>query len=164
MSQPRFYFIDKVPKPDPPVANRQNFRGCNTFLSLPLPDVKQAISILLACCILGQASVRTFWVVHYQWNRAVYLSHCENKSKPALHCNGKCQLRKKMEVKSGNTPGEPRLPDSFHQIKDLQLFFESYTPLLQHAGVRPHLPSFPLYRAFYPDAPKMPLFKPPAAA
>ena len=30
-------------------------------------------------------------------NTAVFAKNCENKAKPALHCNGKCQMMKKMQ-------------------------------------------------------------------
>ena len=125
--------------------------------------MKQIFGLFLACCILGQASVRTFWVMHYQWNRAVYLAHCENKNKPDLHCDGKCYLKKKMEVKQDNDPKEPRLPESFHQIKDLQLFFEEGAELQNLAEVLSPILSFPVFRAFYEDVPGTRLLKPPAA-
>lgn len=125
--------------------------------------MKQIFGLFVACCILGQASVRTFWVVHYQWNRAVYLAHCENKNKPDLHCDGKCYLKKKMEVKTGNNPQEPKLPESFHQIKDLQLFFEANPELQFFTAISPTILPFPVFRAFYKDAPGTRLLKPPAA-
>jgi len=129
---------------------------------LPLSIVKQILSLFLACCILGQASVRTLWVLHYQWNRAAYIAQCENKNKPGLHCDGKCYLKKKMGVKTNENAGEPRLPESFHQIKDLHLFFEETAGLPKMAAALPTINSFPVCRTFYPDAPPKRLLKPPA--
>ncbi len=125
--------------------------------------MKQIFGLFLACCILGQASVRTLWVLHYQWNRAAYVAQCVNKNKPGLHCDGKCYLKKKMGVKTDDNPGEPRLPESFHQIKDLQLFFEETALFPKITAVLPHINSFLSSPAFYPDAPAKRLLKPPSA-
>jgi hypothetical protein len=35
----------------------------------------------------------------YLLNRASFVKNCENKARPALHCNGKCQMMKKSRIK-----------------------------------------------------------------
>lgn len=43
----------------------------------------------------------------YCLNTSIYIAHCENKANVAMHCNGKCQMEKKIRQenkKSGNTP------------------------------------------------------------
>ncbi|HAD13987.1 MAG TPA: hypothetical protein DCF33_16300 [Saprospirales bacterium] len=79
--------------------------------------------ILLLSGIVGQATIRTAWTIHYQMNRAEYLARCVNKDKPSLHCNGQCAFMK--EIAAREKSQEPQLPENFQQIKDIQLFFVS---------------------------------------
>ncbi|HNL38973.1 MAG TPA: hypothetical protein PKH43_07565 [Saprospiraceae bacterium] len=75
--------------------------------------------------MLGQATVRTAWVLHYQLNRSMYIRHCENRNKPSMKCDGKCYLKKKMMGTAGNDSRKtPQMPESFRDGKDLQLFAE----------------------------------------
>jgi len=37
-------------------------------------------------------------MVEYYTNTAAFAKNCENKAKPTLHCNGKCQMMKKMQA------------------------------------------------------------------
>lgn len=80
-------------------------------------------SIVLIFEIFGQASVRTAWALHYQLNRAAYIARCINKDKPTLHCEGKCAFMQQLREREKSN--EPQLPESFRQIKDIQLFFDS---------------------------------------
>lgn len=44
----------------------------------------------------------------YFTNAAKYAKNCENKAKPEMHCNGKCQMMKKLqqeEKKDRENPG-----------------------------------------------------------
>jgi hypothetical protein len=79
-------------------------------------------SIALILSIVGQASLRTAWALHYQLNRAAYLARCVNKDKPALHCDGKCAFMQ--QIKAREKSKEPQLPKHFREIKDIQLFFD----------------------------------------
>jgi hypothetical protein len=130
-----------------------------------VPAMKQLFSILLMCSILGQAFVRTAWTLHYQWDRAVYLKNCENRDKADLHCDGKCYLKKKMAASENPGPQEPQLPAGFHQIKDIQLFFEFSYPLPFLGESFVFTKPLPLYvEHCLPDAPHTGIFKPPAVA
>ncbi|HRI59344.1 MAG TPA: hypothetical protein PK228_06465 [Saprospiraceae bacterium] len=125
--------------------------------------MKQIFVFLLIGCISAQSFVRTAWTIHYQWNRAVYLKNCENRDKPNLHCDGKCYLKKKMAASENNNPKEPRLPEGFRQIQDIQLFFESFDLFPRLAGIPEGLTAIPRYaRRFLPDVSPAGIFKPPA--
>lgn len=89
--------------------------------------MKRLFIFLLVAGIVGQASLRTLWTLHYQLDRAAYIKVCENKNKPNLHCDGKCHLKKQMGVEDSSNTKEPKLPENFREIKDLQLFCESVT-------------------------------------
>lgn len=124
--------------------------------------MKQIFVFLLIGCISAQSFVRTAWTIHYQWNRAVYLKNCENRDKPNLHCDGKCYLKKKMAASENNNPKEPRLPEGFRQIQDIQLFFESFDLFPRLAGIPEGLTAIPRYtRRFLPDVSPAGIFKPP---
>lgn len=123
--------------------------------------MRSALSLLLICSILAQASVRTAWVLHYQWNRAVYLQNCENRNKPALHCDGKCYLKKKMAVQENNRSDAPVLPQQFFEIKDLQLFFEPGLVILLTAPLAEEHTQLPLYQPIRLESPCADIFKPP---
>lgn len=79
-----------------------------------------AALILLA--VLAQTFSKSFIVAGYYANTQAYAKNCENKAKPQMHCNGKCQMMKKIkaEEKKGQE-GSERKTD--HQI-DIP-FFES---------------------------------------
>jgi hypothetical protein len=124
--------------------------------------MQRFLTFLILCGILGQATIRTAWTLHYQLNRAVYLEKCVNKDKPSLHCDGKCAFKKQMAAREKNENKEPRLPENFSEIKDIQLFFEaeaipcfSIVALLEST-------SFPPFQTHFPEAPVSPLFRPPA--
>ncbi|MDX2280303.1 MAG: hypothetical protein NW218_12020 [Saprospiraceae bacterium] len=125
--------------------------------------MKKVFCFLLLCSILGQASMRTLLVLHYQWNKAVYLQNCENRDKPDLKCDGKCALRKKMTVDTAQnqTKGSPQLPDQFRQIKDLQLFIECNEAFQLHASLEESLATLPPYLVWGTNAPKRTIFRPP---
>lgn len=75
--------------------------------------------------MLGQASVRTVLLLHYQWNREAYVQRCENVARPELDCQGKCYLKKKMMAAEGRqSDNRQPLPAFFFSWKDLSLFWE----------------------------------------
>ncbi|MEI7964211.1 MAG: hypothetical protein WCH29_03520 [Chitinophagaceae bacterium] len=38
-----------------------------------------------------------FIAINYSINTALFAKNCENKARPKMHCNGKCQMMKKMK-------------------------------------------------------------------
>lgn len=69
---------------------------------------------------------------------------------------------KEVAAREQKNTQEPRLPDGFREIKDIQLFFE--TPVFlrfttSHFSVALELPP---YQIQIPDAPAADIFKPPA--
>lgn len=45
----------------------------------------------------GSVLSRTVIVMDYYANTAVYAANCINKTMPAMHCNGKCQMMKRLQ-------------------------------------------------------------------
>ena len=126
--------------------------------------MKQVLVFFLISCIASQAFVRTAWALHYQWNRAVYLKNCENRDKSDLHCDGKCYLKKQMAASENSNPKEPQLPTGFHQIKDIQLYFESVDLFPHFHAIPARLTLLPPFGQLFPnDVPLAGVFKPPTA-
>jgi hypothetical protein len=80
--------------------------------------LRQTAAFLLLLCFLAQSFSRWLVVVDYCVDTAAYAKNCVNKDKPNMHCNGKCQLCKKMqqqdnpdkqtpERRSGNDKNDP---------------------------------------------------------
>jgi len=59
--------------------------------------VKPVGAILLLFVFFAQCFAQSFIVIKFYTNRAYYASVCENKARPMLHCDGKCQLAKKLK-------------------------------------------------------------------
>lgn len=57
---------------------------------------KISIIILLAA-FAAQSFNRAMIVFEYYTNTAAFVKNCENKAKPMLHCNGRCQMMKKLK-------------------------------------------------------------------
>lgn len=126
--------------------------------------MKQVVSLFLVMSILGQATVRSLWTLHYQWNRAMYLQFCENRAKPELHCDGKCYLEKRIVGQDDQGPKEPRLPETFRHLQDILLFCEVSTlPVFVAQDFLAEIP-FPPYLNHPADAHPGAVFRPPATA
>jgi hypothetical protein len=57
----------------------------------------QLIVILFLASFLAQTYSRFFIIADYYANTAKYAALCENKAILNMHCNGKCQLMKKLK-------------------------------------------------------------------
>jgi hypothetical protein len=56
------------------------------------------ITSIVFILVLGTQSFKGGWVVlNYYTNTVSFAKNCINKAKPKLHCNGKCQLMKKLQ-------------------------------------------------------------------
>jgi hypothetical protein len=60
--------------------------------------MQRIAAFILILAFLGQTFNQGFSYIGYVINKAEYLRNCENKYKPMLHCEGKCQLMKKIEA------------------------------------------------------------------
>ena len=102
--------------------------------------------LLVSFIILGflfQAFNKVGLMVSYQFNKDfISANFCENKDKPALHCDGKCHLAKQLQKadseESKNPSQRSNLQDafnlfsaqndsfSFKPVEQLFLFFSVY--------------------------------------
>jgi hypothetical protein len=71
--------------------------------------VKPLLALFLLISFLAQTFGQAFIVANYYLNTAAFAKNCENKDKPRLNCNGKCQMMKKLkahEKKEQQDPGQ----------------------------------------------------------
>lgn len=68
---------------------------------------KQLGALLILFAFLTQTFSRTFILVDYYTNTEAYAKNCENKDKPVMHCNGKCQMMKKITAQEKKDQQNP---------------------------------------------------------
>ena len=59
--------------------------------------IKQLITFILLMSFAAQTFNKVFIVVDYYVNTSSFAAHCENKAKPLMKCNGKCQMMKELK-------------------------------------------------------------------
>jgi hypothetical protein len=98
---------------------------------------KQVLTILLFTAFAVQTfSSGLIWFNYYSNTRA-FAKNCENKTRPALHCNGKCQAMKKIqqqekkEQQNGERKSENKL-----QVLSSKSFFYCYPDIASPAIVK----------------------------
>lgn len=77
------------------------------------------LSLLLIFAIFGQTFHNELLLMDYLINTSAYAAHCVNKEKTEVHCNGMCQLGKKMDDDQ-NTES----PQNIVKIEQVVLFYD----------------------------------------
>src|SRR6478609_5391748 len=82
--------------------------GWRNIFATETTTVKALSVIFLSLVILLQPLSKLVLVAEYQVNKN-YIAEflCVNKSKPTLHCNGKCQLKKELKATDGHSENHP---------------------------------------------------------
>ena len=96
----------------------------------------------------------------YMVNLEAYKKGCVNKSKPMMHCNGKCQMLKKMKQQEGSSEANAPAP-KFNQI-DLVLSSKSFFPSLQFISSNSRL-VYDIYNVDFESNNLGSIFHPPGA-
>jgi hypothetical protein len=78
------------------------------------------LAILLLIAFLAQTFSKGLIIANYYTNTEPYAKNCINKAKPKMHCNGKCQMMKKLKQEE-NKDGQNS--DRKTEIKTDLLFF-----------------------------------------
>ena len=58
---------------------------------------KQSAAIFLLIAFVAQTFSNGFVMLDYYINKVAFVKNCVNKAQPAMHCNGKCQMMKKLQ-------------------------------------------------------------------
>ena len=53
--------------------------------------------IVLINALMAQTFPKTLVLIDYYFQTSIYAAYCINEDKPEMHCNGMCQLDKKMD-------------------------------------------------------------------
>lgn len=72
--------------------------------------------ILLILSMLTQSLSRGIIVLSYFTNKQAYERYCINKAKPQLHCDGKCQVAKKIKDEEARDQKDPLKGSSFSEV------------------------------------------------
>ena len=63
---------------------------------------------------LAQTFSKSFIVADYYMNTGAFAKNCVNKAKPKMHCNGKCQMMKKLKEQEKK---EEQVPERKAELK-----------------------------------------------
>jgi hypothetical protein len=85
--------------------------------------LKQLSAFVLLVALLAQTYSKAFVVFHYYINTTSFAKNCVNKAQPTMHCNGQCQLMKKLKQKERT---ESKAPESKGENKDETLSSKSF--------------------------------------
>jgi len=69
--------------------------------------IRQVAAIFLLFSFALQVFNRSIIVLDYFANTASFAKNCENKARPMLHCNGKCQMMKKLKEEEKSDQQNP---------------------------------------------------------
>ena len=105
---------------------------------------------------LVQTFSKAFTIAGYYANTASFAKNCENKAKPVMHCNGKCQMMKKL-TREDNTEKQNQgsRADSRDDVLSHASFFPSIHVALivfenSYFPVKPRLAVNSSSRIFHP--------------
>jgi hypothetical protein len=88
--------------------------------------LKSLGAILFFIIFFAQTFNQFFIVFGFYANRSYYTSICENKARPILHCNGKCQLAKKLRQEEKK---DQQNPQRRFENKTDNIIFLSYSSI-----------------------------------
>jgi hypothetical protein len=91
---------------------------------------KQITSILLLLAFAIQTFSGGFVVLNYYTNTAAFAKNCVNKARPKMHCNGKCQMMKKLkeeEEKKDQQLPERKVENKIEVLSSKSFFYSAAT-------------------------------------
>lgn len=127
-----------------------------------LCSVKAFIAAILSLCLCCQCFVQLGVIGWYELNKKYIAANlCENRDKPAMHCNGKCCLKKQLK-KLDDEKGSQNGSSSSKQIQPDAVVFivpAVISVSYQHTGT---LKTFgPAYKNGYSFSARRDIFHPP---
>lgn len=86
-------------------------------------------TILLLAAFVAQVFTGQLIRLDYMVNTGAYAKNCENKARPKLHCNGKCQMMKKLkEAEKKEQDNAERKYENKEQVLSSKSFYATVTP------------------------------------
>jgi hypothetical protein len=90
---------------------------------------KQLTAAILLLAFMASTFCQAAIVANYYTNTAAYAKNCENKARPQMHCNGKCQMMKKLQQEEKQNEENP---DRKAENKNEIISINSFPGLLCH--------------------------------
>lgn len=100
-------------------------------------------------------------VFDYKANTNAYALNCENKARPQMHCNGQCQLMKKLKKEEKKDQENPDRKSENKQ--EVLLSSKSFFPFIQIYTVVENKPLYPLYNTGHATDMPRSILRPPIA-
>ncbi len=86
--------------------------------------LRQATATIFILAFLVQSFSGQFIRIDYYLNTAAFAKNCENKARPKMHSNGKCQMMKKMQQEEKKNQQVPeRRPEKKNEVLSSKSFF-----------------------------------------
>ncbi len=105
--------------------------------------VKQLIATVFLLAFALQTFNKSFVVYDYYANTTSYAKNCINKAKPQLHCNGKCQMMKKLQEQEKKDQQNQERKGNYKQL--ITLSSKSFFAVLSHNSIIPHKILYPQF-------------------
>jgi hypothetical protein len=120
---------------------------------------KQLIAIFFLVGLLFQHLSRYIVLADYNLNKnSITQNLCENKTRPSMHCNGKCYLVKKMkEAEKKQSPAAQK------PTTEIQLFLSNGSIEIAAESGDYRSPQFGRYKLIPTFSPPPAVFRPPVA-
>ncbi len=97
--------------------------------------MRQVSAFFILIAFLGQTfSKNLIEADYYFFSTSSYAKNCENKAKPQMHCNGKCQMMKKIkqeEKKNAQSPEQNK-----QSKNEIPLSSRSYFPVITFSNIQ----------------------------
>jgi hypothetical protein len=85
---------------------------------------KKLTAILFLLVFGASTFCQAVIVANYYANTAAYAKNCENKARPMMHCNGKCQMMKQLQEEEKQNQDDPgRKADNKNETLSSKSFY-----------------------------------------
>jgi hypothetical protein len=88
-----------------------------------IPALKRLATSVLLITLIFQSFSGAGIFVNYYVNYSLYVKNCENKNRPAMHCNGQCQAMKQWKKAENNGKHETDKPQQRNEALSSRSFF-----------------------------------------
>jgi hypothetical protein len=121
--------------------------------------LKQLLAFFILISFVAQTFSQTFIVADYYINTAAFAKNCENKAKPKLKCNGRCQMMKKLKQEEKK---DQQNPERKINRKNITISSRSFFATVQVVSCHFTI-SFPVANSGIPTGRSSDIFHPPQA-
>jgi hypothetical protein len=124
--------------------------------------MKFFFAFLLSLILLFPTITKAWLIVDFMIHqKEIALNFCENKDKPKLQCNGKCQMMK--SLKKAEEPQPWKFQHGFNAIKEVKHMLSNNFSFEAISITKTISDLNHFYFAVYPDISIKPAIKPPSA-